>query len=63
MSGLIFGLCFGRVFSGVIAYTASWRDTYWLAVGVQTGQCRWQPYDVGQRADSSHVGGSLAVIA
>jgi len=37
LSGLIFGLCLGRVFAGVLAYAASWRDTYWLAVGVQSG--------------------------
>lgn len=32
------GLVLGRVLGGVIADLASWRDTYWLAVGAQGGE-------------------------
>ncbi|KAK4687476.1 hypothetical protein P7C73_g2642, partial [Tremellales sp. Uapishka_1] len=35
LSGLIFGLVFGRVLAGIISNFASWRDAYWLAVGLQ----------------------------
>ncbi|GFZ45710.1 hypothetical protein JCM24511_03439 [Saitozyma sp. JCM 24511] len=35
LSGLIFGLVLGRVLGGIMANFASWRDTYWLAVGLQ----------------------------
>ncbi|WRT67277.1 uncharacterized protein IL334_004244 [Kwoniella shivajii] len=35
LSGLIFGLVLGRVLGGIISNFASWRDTYWLAVGLQ----------------------------
>ena len=35
ISGLISGLVMGRLFGGVIANYANWRDTYWLAVGLQ----------------------------
>ncbi|WWC60976.1 uncharacterized protein I303_103553 [Kwoniella dejecticola CBS 10117] len=35
LSGLIFGLVLGRVLAGIISNFASWRDTYWLAVGLQ----------------------------
>lgn len=38
MSGLIAGLCMGRVLAGVIAEKTSWRNTYWFAVGVQGGE-------------------------
>ena len=40
LSGLVFGLVFGRVLAGVISNFASWRDTFWLAVGLQGGMCR-----------------------
>lgn len=35
LSGLILGLSLGRVLGGIISNFASWRDTYWLAVGLQ----------------------------
>ncbi|ORY28266.1 putative membrane protein [Naematelia encephala] len=35
LSGLIFGLVIGRVLAGTISKFASWRDTYWMAVGIQ----------------------------
>ncbi|KAL7423988.1 hypothetical protein Q5752_001573 [Cryptotrichosporon argae] len=35
LSGLIFGLVIARVLAGVIADLASWRDAYWMAVGLQ----------------------------
>ncbi|WVR05316.1 hypothetical protein IAU60_002330 [Kwoniella sp. DSM 27419] len=35
LSGLIFGLVMGRVLAGVISNFASWRDVYWMAVGLQ----------------------------
>ncbi|WWC89895.1 uncharacterized protein L201_004824 [Kwoniella dendrophila CBS 6074] len=35
LSGLIFGLVLGRVLAGILSNFASWRDTYWLAVGLQ----------------------------
>jgi MFS family permease len=38
LSGLIFGLVLGRVLGGIMANFASWRDTYWLAVGLQGGE-------------------------
>jgi predicted MFS family arabinose efflux permease len=38
LSGLIFGLVIGRVLAGVISDFASWRDTYWFAVGAQGGE-------------------------
>ncbi|ORX33411.1 major facilitator superfamily domain-containing protein [Kockovaella imperatae] len=34
-SGLITGLVLGRVLAGVISDFASWRDVYWMAVGLQ----------------------------
>ena len=39
LSGLILGLSLGRVLGGIISNFASWRDTYWLAVGLQG--CEW----------------------
>ncbi len=44
LSGLIFGLVLGRVLAGIISNFASWRDTYWLAVGLQGGECRVSRY-------------------
>jgi predicted MFS family arabinose efflux permease len=38
LSGLIFGLVLGRVLAGVMSNFASWRDTYWMAVGLQGGE-------------------------
>lgn len=38
LSGLIFGLVLGRVFAGLIATLGTWRDTYWMAVGLQGGE-------------------------
>ncbi|WVF72050.1 hypothetical protein IAT40_006862 [Kwoniella sp. CBS 6097] len=35
LSGLITGLVFGRVLAGILSNFASWRDAYWLAVGLQ----------------------------
>lgn len=35
LSGLITGLVLGRVLAGVISNFVSWRDTYWMAVGLQ----------------------------
>ncbi|WWD01283.1 hypothetical protein V866_008226 [Kwoniella sp. B9012] len=35
LSGLIFGLVLGRVLGGILSRFGSWRDTYWLAVGLQ----------------------------
>ncbi|WVQ78595.1 hypothetical protein IAT38_000681 [Cryptococcus sp. DSM 104549] len=35
LSGLIMGLVCGRVLAGIISNFASWRDTYWMAVGIQ----------------------------
>lgn len=35
LSGLILGLALGRVLGGVVSNFASWRYTYWLAVGLQ----------------------------
>ena len=37
LSGLITGLVLGRVLAGVISNFVSWRDTYWMAVGLQGG--------------------------
>jgi len=37
MSGMLFGLVLGRVLAGIISTFASWRDTFRLAVGLQTG--------------------------
>lgn len=38
MSGLILGLCIGRVLAGVITEETTWRNVYWFAVGVQGGE-------------------------
>ena len=38
LSGLISGLVIGRVIGGIISNFASWRDTYWFAVGAQGGE-------------------------
>jgi predicted MFS family arabinose efflux permease len=38
LSGLIVGLVMGRVVAGVLADLVSWRDSYWLAVGLQGGE-------------------------
>ncbi|OCF44150.1 membrane protein [Kwoniella heveanensis CBS 569] len=35
LSGLITGLVCGRVLAGILSNFASWRDAYWLAVGLQ----------------------------
>ncbi|KAK1924941.1 membrane protein [Papiliotrema laurentii] len=37
LSGLILGLALGRVLGGVLAQQTTWRNTYWLAVGLQGG--------------------------
>jgi len=37
LSGLISGLVLGRVLAGIISNFASWRDTFWMAVGLQAG--------------------------
>ena len=38
LSGLISGLVIGRVLAGVISNFSSWRNTYWMAVGLQGGE-------------------------
>jgi hypothetical protein len=38
LSGLIVGVVQGRLLAGVFATYASWRDTYWFAVGIQGGK-------------------------
>lgn len=38
LSGLIVGVVQGRLLAGVFATYASWRDTYWFAVGIQGGE-------------------------
>ena len=42
MSGLILGLAMARVFAGILADETSWRNTYWLAVGLQGGEISTQ---------------------
>jgi len=37
LSGLIFGLVLGRVSAGIISNFSTWRNTYWMAVGLQAG--------------------------
>jgi hypothetical protein len=38
LSGLIVGVVQGRLLAGIFATYTSWRDTYWLAVGIQGGK-------------------------
>lgn len=38
LSGLIVGVVQGRLLAGIFATYTSWRDTYWLAVGIQGGE-------------------------
>jgi hypothetical protein len=40
LSGLIVGVVQGRLLAGIFATYASWRDTYWFAVGIQGGKLR-----------------------
>lgn len=35
LSGLLFGVLIARVLSGIIAQYASWRDVYYMSIGVQ----------------------------
>ena len=42
LSGLIVGVVQGRLLAGVFATYTSWRDTYWLAVGIQGGMSSFQ---------------------
>jgi hypothetical protein len=45
LSGLIVGVVQGRLLAGIFATYASWRDTYWFAVGIQGGELpshRWK---------------------
>jgi MFS family permease len=42
LSGLILGLALGRVLGGVLAQQTTWRNTYWLAVGLQGGEYKSQ---------------------
>ena len=38
LSGLIAGMVQGRLFAGAFATYTSWRDTYWFAVAMQSGE-------------------------
>jgi predicted MFS family arabinose efflux permease len=37
LSGLLLGMLCGRVLAGTVAEFAGWRNTYWMAVGLQCG--------------------------
>jgi MFS family permease len=38
LSGLTLGILVARVLSGTITNYSSWRNVYWMAVGLQTGK-------------------------
>jgi hypothetical protein len=57
LSGLIVGVVQGRLLAGVFATYTSWRDTYWLAVGIQGGRYRSLPDRQTFRSQAAMVGG------
>jgi len=38
LSGLTLGILVARVLSGTITNYSSWRNVYWMAVGLQSGK-------------------------
>jgi predicted MFS family arabinose efflux permease len=38
LAGLILGLVMGRVLAGVVSNFSSWRNVYWMATGLQSGE-------------------------
>jgi hypothetical protein len=59
LSGLIVGVVQGRLLAGIFATYASWRDTYWFAVGIQGGEFRSGRWEL----TISHGRGFMARIA
>jgi len=59
LSGLIVGVVQGRLLAGIFATYATWRDTYWFAVGIQGGTFRSHRWEL----TNSHGWGFVARFA